>query len=92
MIIGCLLRCTRTAAGTIGAYNGVKVGACMLLTKFRQNGYFFILFNNSPGHIEGNFIYPRVVGHSVGPPGIWGFAAVIVGGGFDGKCVGIGLT
>ena len=31
--------------------------------------------------IEGNFIYPRVVGHSIGLPGIWVLAAVIVGGG-----------
>ena len=32
-------------------------------------------------HLEGNFIYPRVVGHSIGLPGIWVLAAVIVGGG-----------
>ena len=30
--------------------------------------------------IEGNFIYPHVVGNSVGLPSIWVFVAVIIGG------------
>lgn len=30
--------------------------------------------------IEGNFIYPRVVGSSVGLPGIWVLFAILVGG------------
>ena len=30
--------------------------------------------------LEGNFIYPRVVGSSVGLPSIWVLAAVTVGG------------
>ena len=30
--------------------------------------------------IESNFIYPKIVGNSVGLPGLWVFAAVIVGG------------
>ena len=34
--------------------------------------------------IEGNVIYPRVVGTSIGLPGIWVLAAVTVGGGLFG--------
>lgn len=30
--------------------------------------------------IEGNIIYPRIVGDSVGLPGIWVFASITVGG------------
>jgi len=33
---------------------------------------------------EGNIIYPRVVGSSMGLPGIWVLAAVTVGGGIAG--------
>ena len=31
--------------------------------------------------IEGNLIYPRVVGASIGLPGVWVLAAVTIGGG-----------
>jgi len=34
--------------------------------------------------LEGNLIYPRVVGSSMGLPGIWVLAAVTVGGGISG--------
>jgi len=34
--------------------------------------------------LEGNLIYPRVVGSSMGLPGIWVLAAVVVGGGVAG--------
>ena len=34
--------------------------------------------------LEGNLIYPRVVGTSIGLPGIWVLAAVTVGGGIGG--------
>lgn len=34
--------------------------------------------------LEGNFIYPKVVGDSVGLPGIWVFVAIIIGGGLFG--------
>jgi len=34
--------------------------------------------------LEGNLIYPRVMGTSIGLPGLWVFAAVIIGGGLGG--------
>ena len=41
--------------------------------------------------IEGNVIYPKVVGTSIGLPGIWVLAAVTVGGGLMGL-VGVLLS
>ena len=52
---------------------GCLVGVTALLV--------FLIFLTILQQIEGNFIYPRVVGHSIGLPGIWVLAAVIVGGG-----------
>ena len=34
--------------------------------------------------VEGNLIYPRVVGSSIGLPGMWVLAAVTIGGGLAG--------
>ena len=45
--------------------------------------------------LEGNLIYPRVVGKSMGLPGIWVLAAVVVGGaafGIPGILLGVPLT
>ena len=44
----------------------------------------FLLFIVILQQIEGNLIYPRVVGSSVGLPGIWVLCAVTVGGGLSG--------
>ena len=44
----------------------------------------FLVFIVVLQQLEGNLIYPRVVGSSVGLPGIWVLAAVTVGGGLNG--------
>ena len=44
----------------------------------------FLVFLGILQQIEGNVIYPRVVGTSIGLPGIWVLAAVTVGGGLFG--------
>ena len=44
----------------------------------------FVLYLVILQQLEGNIIYPRVVGTSMGLPGIWVLAAVIVGGGMFG--------
>ena len=41
----------------------------------------FIVFLVLLQQFEGNVIYPRVVGSSIGLPGIWVLAAVTIGGG-----------
>lgn len=79
-MIGCLVGVTALLP-VIGAYIGAAAGACMLLTVSPVKALIFLIFLTILQQIEGNFIYPRVVGHSIGLPGIWVLAAVIVGGG-----------
>ena len=79
-MIGCLVGVTALLP-VIGAYIGAAAGACMLLTVSPVKAPVFLIFLTILQQIEGNFIYPRVVGHSIGLPGIWVLAAVIVGGG-----------
>ena len=44
----------------------------------------FLVFLIILQQLEGNIIYPKVVGNSIGLPGIWVLAAVTVGGGLGG--------
>jgi len=44
----------------------------------------FLIFIVVLQQLEGNIIYPRVVGSSIGLPGIWVLAAVTIGGGILG--------
>lgn len=68
----------------VGAYLGGGIGAVMLLTVSPAKAAIFLLFLLLLQQVEGNLIYPRVVGASVGLPGIWVLAAVTVGGGLLG--------
>ena len=65
----------------VGAYIGAAVGAFMICTESPIKALWFIVFLIILQQIEGNLIYPKVVGSSVGLPGIWVLAAVTVGGG-----------
>lgn len=67
-----------------GAYLGAFVGAFMIITVNPLQAVGFLIFIVILQQIEGNLIYPRVVGSSVGLPGIWVLAAVIIGGGISG--------
>lgn len=67
-----------------GAYIGAGVGAFMILTVSPVKAVLFLVFIVVLQQVEGNVIYPRVVGSSVGLPGIWVLAAVTVGGGLSG--------
>lgn len=64
-----------------GAYIGAVVGAFMILTVSPLSALGFLLFIVVLQQLEGNIIYPRVVGSSLGLPGIWVLAAVTIGGG-----------
>lgn len=68
----------------VGAYLGAAVGAFMVFTVDPIKAVVFLIFIAILQQIEGNLIYPRVVGSSVGLPGIWVLAAVTVGGGLGG--------
>ena len=67
-----------------GAYIGAGVGAFMIMTVDPMKAVLFLVYILVLQQLEGNIVYPRVVGSSIGLPGIWVLAAVTVGGGVMG--------
>lgn len=68
----------------VGAFIGIIVGAILILSISPVKALIFVIFVLLLQQFEGNVIYPRVVGSSVGLPGMWVLFAVVVGGGFGG--------
>lgn len=68
----------------VGAFIGGGIGAFMILTVDPMQALIFIIFLVGLQQLEGDLIYPRVVGSSVGLPSIWVLFAVTVGGGLWG--------
>lgn len=64
-----------------GAYIGAAVGAIMILTVSPLQTVQFLIFIVVLQQLEGNLIYPKVVGQSIGLPGIWVLTAITIGGG-----------
>ncbi len=64
-----------------GAYIGAAVGAIMILTVSPLQAIQFLVFIVILQQVEGNLIYPKVVGQSIGLPGIWVLTAITIGGG-----------
>ena len=83
MMIGVLIGFTALIP-IAGAYIGAGVGAFMMLTESPLTAVLFLIFIVVLQQLEGNLIYPRVVGSSIGLPGIWVLAAITVGGGLMG--------
>lgn len=67
-----------------GAYIGGGIGAFMIFTVSPVKAIIFVVFLVVLQQLEGNLIYPRVVGSSMGLPAIWVLAAVTIGGGIMG--------
>ena len=67
-----------------GAYIGAILSAFLLVMVSPVRAVIFLIFLSVLQQIEGNVIYPRVVGTSIGLPGIWVLTAVTVGGGLFG--------
>lgn len=67
-----------------GAIIGCVVGAFLIFVGDPMQAFWFVVMFLILQQIEGNFIYPKVVGTSVGLPSIWVLAAVTVGGGVMG--------
>lgn len=79
----------------VGAYIGAAVGAIMILTVSPIKALFFIIFIIVLQFIEGNFIYPKVVGSSLGLPALWVLTAITIGGalfGVLGMLLGVPLV
>ncbi len=63
-----------------GAFFGTAIGAVLILAVDPMLAVWFVVFIVVLQQIDGNLIYPRIVGNSVGLPGIWVMLAVLVGG------------
>lgn len=64
----------------VGAFIGCFIGAFLILINDPLQAVWFVIMFFIIQQLEGNLIYPRVVGNSVGLPSIWVLAAVSVGG------------
>lgn len=64
----------------VGAFIGCAVGAFMILIENPAQALVFVIMFLILQQIEGNLIYPRVVGNSVGLPSMWVLVSVSVGG------------
>ena len=79
----------------VGAFVGCVVGAFFILVDDPIQALSFVAMFLVIQQVEGNLIYPRVVGTSVGLPGMWVLVAVTIGGelmGIGGMLLMIPLT
>ena len=79
----------------VGAFIGCILGAFLILIISPMQAVIFVIMFLILQQIEGNLIYPRVVGSSVGLPPLWVLVAVSVGGslmGVSGMLIFIPLT
>lgn len=67
-----------------GAFFAAAIGTLLIVVDSPTQALFFLLFLIVVQQFEGNVIYPKVVGSSVGLPGIWTLVAVTVGGAYFG--------
>ena len=94
MLIGILIAFTALIP-IFGAFIGCVVGTFLSLVVDPMRGLAFIVLFLVLQQVEGNLIYPHVVGNSVGLPSIWVLVAVTVGGslmGVVGMLIFIPLT
>lgn len=68
----------------VGAFIGAGIGAFMIFMESPIQSLVFIIFIIALQQIEGNLIYPRVMGTKINLPPIWVLAAVTIGGAFAG--------
>ena len=79
----------------IGAFIGGAIGAFMIFTVDYMQAFIFIIFLVILQQLEGDLIYPRVVGSTIGLPSIWVLFAVTVGGslwGITGVLLGVPIV
>ena len=79
VLIGVLIGVTALIP-IMGAFIGCFIGAFLILIISPVQALIFVAIFLVLQQIEGNLIYPRVVGDSVGLPGIWVLMAVSIGG------------
>ena len=78
-----------------GAFIGAFIGAILIVSVEPIKVITFIIFIIILQQVEGNLIYPKVMGNSVGIPGIWVLVAVTIGGslfGVFGMLIGLPIA
>lgn len=68
----------------VGAFIGAIIGSILILSVEPIKVLVFIIFILVLQQVEGNLIYPRVVGGSLGVPSMWVLVAVTIGGSLGG--------
>lgn len=79
LLVGCLIAVTALIP-IVGAFIGCAVGAFLILMVSPMQALIFVVMFLILQQVEGNLIYPHVVGNSVGLPSIWVLFAVTIGG------------
>lgn len=67
-----------------GPITAMFIGAILILSKDALLAVWFMIYFQILSQLEDNFIYPKVVGNSVGLPGIWVILSIFVFGDFFG--------
>ncbi len=73
--------CVTALVPIVGAWVAAGIGAILILTVDPMKALWFVVFFVVIQQIEGNMIYPRVVGSQVGLPAMWVLIAITIGGG-----------
>lgn len=68
----------------VGAFIGTIPSVLIIAMESPSKALLFLVFISILQQVEGNFIYPKVVGDAVGISGFWVFLAITVGGGLFG--------
>ena len=79
LLVGCLIAVTALIP-IVGAFIGCGVGAFLILMESPTQALIFVIMFLVLQQVEGNLIYPHVVGNSVGLPSIWVLMTVTLGG------------
>ena len=94
LLVGVLIMVTALVP-IVGAFIGCIVGAFLILMVNPVQAVWFVVMFLVIQQLEGNLIYPKVVGASIGLPGIFVLAAITIGGGImgiTGMLLGVPLT
>lgn len=76
----CTLIAVCSLVPVFGSMFAMSVGAIMMLSHDPLQSIWFIVFYQVISYFEDNVIYPRVVGNSVGLPGLWVLLSIFVFG------------
>lgn len=68
----------------LGAWISGAIGFVLISVQSPVQGFAFLLFIIVIQQVEGNIIYPKIVGDKIGLPGMWVLIAVTIGAGFAG--------